>query len=871
MKKKFKRILASLMVAVMVLSAAPLSGFAGIDLPDFSDVFSTKAEAADDRMLGDVNCDGAINSTDALLVLKHSCGISQIGNEDFEYADANKNSKVTSFDALLILYVTVEIIVDGLENLEDYYFRINEKEPILYYETLIRDNTVCVSVYVESGVAYALDMDFQTNGLKCKSITIDKRYIDVRYSNINEVDDCFNVHCVSIDGIDADLSEPIVRAEFEITGTLYSEPFTMLAYDCDRELTVNKKTNTFTYELNENNEATVTGYNGDIPNEIVIPSTIDGYRVIAIGDYAFENGETLTNVYIPDGVTSIGEGAFFLTGLETVRIPESVTTMGYAPFGGCFNLTEIVVDEDNTMFLSDEAGALFDKDKTVLIQYPVANTRPSYTVPTGVERIDYYAFIKSTHLTSVELPESLKFIADEAFALSGITSIYIPENVEIIDYYAFNGCENLEEVTFADESNTHSISRGVFQNCTKLKNIDLPDNYSYIHENTFSGCVSLESVKLGENVTWIEHAFQNCVNLTEVTLYNKVERICSNAFNGCDNITDVYYYGTEEEWNEIIIDEEGNTSLLNATIHFLGEHKWEHITVPSTCTVPGVEYDMCSECGEIANQSFLPLADHAWGDWTVIRESTTEHEGLKQRMCSACGATEDESIPKLKQLVDEKSGIEIEYEDEYDSGVEIVVTDVYDGNVFQLINLHNGNCQSKIFDITTVKDGKKVQPNGKVKVRIPLPEGFGTKNIFINYIDTASQKVTSIPARVANGYIEFETEHFSYYAIVEKLGKVNSVSVGNISMNYKDSTTVTPSINADEGVKYTVSYSSSDTGIAQVDANGKITATGKGNATITVTVKDQYGNTVTDTCNVEVKYSWWQWIIVIVLFGWIWY
>ena len=102
-------------------------------------------------------------------------------------------------------------------------------------------------------------------------------------------------------------------------------------------------------------------------------------------------------------------------------------------------------------------------------------------------------------------------------------------------------------------------------------------------------------------------------------------------------------------------------------------------------------------------------------------------------------------------------------------------------------------------------------------------------------------------------------------------GKVNSVSVSNVSLDYKSSTTLNPQISADAGVKYTVAYSSSNPSVASVDANGKITTKDTGSATITVTVTDEFGNTVSDTCNVEVKYNWWQWILVIVLFGWIWY
>lgn len=91
------------------------------------------------------------------------------------------------------------------------------------------------------------------------------------------------------------------------------------------------------------------------------------------------------------------------------------------------------------------------------------------------------------------------------------------------------------------------------------------------------------------------------------------------------------------------------------------------------------------------------------------------------------------------------------------------------------------------------------------------------------------------------------------------------------SMNYKASAKIERNVNADAGVKYTVKYSSSNPSVATVDSNGNVKATGTGNATITCTVTDEYGNIVSDTCNVKVSYAWWQWIIVIVLFGWIWY
>lgn len=101
--------------------------------------------------------------------------------------------------------------------------------------------------------------------------------------------------------------------------------------------------------------------------------------------------------------------------------------------------------------------------------------------------------------------------------------------------------------------------------------------------------------------------------------------------------------------------------------------------------------------------------------------------------------------------------------------------------------------------------------------------------------------------------------------------KVKSVSIDDISLNYKKSAKLTPKIDVDDGVTYTVKYESSNPKVASVDKDGNVKALKRGNATITVTVTDQYGNEVKDTCNVTVKYSILQWIIVIVLFGWLWY
>ena len=102
-------------------------------------------------------------------------------------------------------------------------------------------------------------------------------------------------------------------------------------------------------------------------------------------------------------------------------------------------------------------------------------------------------------------------------------------------------------------------------------------------------------------------------------------------------------------------------------------------------------------------------------------------------------------------------------------------------------------------------------------------------------------------------------------------GRLHSVTIDDLALHYKSTATLRPVITADPDMTYTVSYASYNSNVAPVNAKGEVSGLKFGSSTITCTVTDQYGKSVTDTCTVTVNYTWWQWIIVIVLFGWLWY
>ena len=299
--------------------------------------------------------------------------------------------------------------------------------------------------------------------------------------------------------------------------------------------------------------------------------------VTRIGSYAFNNCRSLTSVTIPDSVTSLGSYVFiYCTGLTSVIIPDSVTRIGSYAFSDCTSLTSVTIPDSVT---SIEEGAF--RYCTVLT---------SVTIPDSVTGIGNYAFKKCICLTSVTIGSSVTSIGKEAFAsCTGLTSVTIPDSVTSIVWGAFEECTGLTSVTIGNS--VTSIGSYAFHKCRSLTSVIIPDSVKSIGYSAFERCSSLASVTLGNSVTSIVYgafwgctgltsviipnsvksiggsAFRDCTGLTSVTIPDSVTSIGSYAFSDCNNLMDVYYNGTENNWNCIKIEIK-NDCLLNANIHF---------------------------------------------------------------------------------------------------------------------------------------------------------------------------------------------------------------------------------------------------------------------------------------------------------------
>ncbi len=445
------------------------------------------------------------------------------------------------------------------------------------------------------------------------------------------------VNCPKLKSFDVDVNNPIYSSDDDV---LYnklqtvlhkcpeSKIFSVLPFEVPGSVTV----------IGENAFTKCTNMTSvDLSNAIGLET---------IGKSAFK-GTPINAITLPTSVTSIGDSAFESCGeLTTVHIPQNVETIGPGAFAACNKLTAITVDGDNENYASFD-GVLYNKAKTILVQYPAGKVGSPYTVASECLQISNKAFQGATKVTAVVLPTGLQSIGSNAFdGCSTLSTINIPPTVQLIGAEAFAGCAALDEIEIA--SSVTTLGARAFKNCTSLEAVTIPAALLALGDNLFEGCTALKTItvvegnagyksvngvlftndmkklikypeaKAGESYTIpagveeiADNAFNNVKNLTSITIPASLKTIGANAFVGCSNLSAVIFDGTS-----------GLTTIKDKA--FSGCGTLASITLPNSLQNIGAEaFRNCTGLTSIAFGSGLKsIGNSAFQGATQINQVT---------------------------------------------------------------------------------------------------------------------------------------------------------------------------------------------------------------------------------------------------------
>ncbi len=251
-----------------------------------------------------------------------------------------------------------------------------------------------------------------------------------------------------------------------------------------------------------------------------------------IADQPWKNNSSqIRQVVIEDGVTSIGACAFWNCQVLGANIPSSVTAIGNNAFYG----SSII----------------------------------SVTIPSSVKTIGNSAFYNCQNLSTVTVCDGVETIGQNAFrACTSLGAIALPASIGEVGSGAFFQCTQMKGAAFAPGSKQVKLGDDIFAGCYWLMNVTLPQNIDRIGNGMFRNCGMLAGVEIPQGAESIGGgAFASCTGLTTLIIPDSVMTIGSSAFSRCP-LKDIYFTGTEEQWNNIGKQGDTGSAVLNVALHY---------------------------------------------------------------------------------------------------------------------------------------------------------------------------------------------------------------------------------------------------------------------------------------------------------------
>lgn len=474
----------------------------------------------------------------------------------------------------------------------------------------------------------------------------------------------------------------------------------------------------YEYTVLENGTVEITGYTG-VEGEVVVPSEIDGMAVTGVGKEAFfERGEyRITSIFLPDGIISIGDSAFeSCHKLKTVNIPKTVTQIGEMAFAETHSLVFIDVDEENEYYSCDENGALYDKDKTYLIQFPQKARVEKYVMPATVKKIGMMAFQYNCMLLELVIPEGVESV--EALAL------YLPFN--------------LRKITLPGTISDFSV---YMEQAMALTTVEIAGDAKSINTVYLTDCPALKEIRFNGLETKIEN-----IDITTGMFVSDANLEAWHNF-----LYDIFWV------QDLNIDTAFESEAFMTGMGTYLEYPDEATSVAKIhCHIGST-----AEAYAIENTIGYELI-HFMGEWVYNWDNY-----VRMRKCNLCDYTETEALENTE------SG-DVEIIEPSDPDTDFVVEEVEKNSDSYLLieetvkdNLGAEWNVLKAFDITLKnKEGVHVQPDGTVKVKLPLDwEKDGNYKVYrVNDDGT----LTDMNAYRQGSHMVFDTDHFSVYIIVEE-------------------------------------------------------------------------------------------------------